>query len=469
MHDGRTTRWFRKPGRANNSSGSVERPEPLPGRRMAVWRPIGALAIPMTLAEIVDLLVFLGVIGALGRMGGEAIYVRSLYQPIAFLLLAIGIGFGVSAQVSTAMSRGSDRPQDVLATALSMARVWILLSGLICLVLAVGAPAIAALLDVEPSVRGTFVSFARWTPIAEMSGIAGGLCAACLRGYGYAGSAMVVTLTAAVVKLGCVVVLGLGGGIGVASVPVGAAAAAVISLIVGATLLRRAQLWHRRGASAWRPEVLGHLWRVGVAVAATFLVIAAYNGVVLWVLAPYGPNAVSGFAVAASVQSLILLPGISLGAATAILVNQLHGAGRVDAIRTTFRAGLELSFGLYVPIALAVWLTAQPIGHLMSSNPHIADETAGYLGVVGLTFVVQGPVLATLTLMEHTGSGFLAAGLNVIYFATVVIVGWAVADRMQDADGLYAGIAVCNLMGLLVPVVAHRHVRGLRSAVVKGS
>ncbi|WP_434740622.1 MATE family efflux transporter [Micromonospora sp. SH-82] len=417
----------------------------------------------MALAEIVDFLVLLGTIAAMGRMGGEAIYVRSLYQPIAFLILAIGIGFGVSAQVSAAVSRGSDRPQDVLPTVWSMTRVWVLLGGLICLALAVCAPGIASLLDVDPGARDVFVSFVRWTPIAEMSAIAGGLCAACLRGYGHVGSAMVVSLAGGAVKLGSVVLLGLGAGIGVASVPVAAALAAVVSLVVGAALLRRKGLWRPGGSWAWRPEVLGRLWLIGVPVAGTFLIIALYNGAVLLVLGPYGPDAVSGYSVAAIVQALVVLPGTLLGAATAILINQQRGAGRIDGIGRTSRAGLELSFLLYAPVALAVWLAAEPIGHLMTNETGVAQETSRYLTVVGLTYVVQGPVLAALTLMEHTGGGFVAAALNLIYFAIIVLVGWTVADRVQSVDGFYAGLAVCNLVGLVVPIVAHRHVSRVRA------
>jgi Na+-driven multidrug efflux pump len=400
----------------------------------------------------------------MGRMGGEAIYVRSLYQPIAFLVLAIGIGFGVAAQVSAAISRGSNRPQDVLPTVWSMARVWILLGVSICLTAVISAPGLAALLDVDPASRAAFVSFMRWTPVAELAGVAGGLCTASLRGYGYAGAAMVVTVAAGAVKLSCVVALGLGAGIGVMSIPVAAALSAVVSLFAGVVLLRRRGLWQPLDVRTWRPEVLGRLWQIGVPVAVTFLIIAAYNGAVLSVLVPYGPKAVSGYSIAATVQALVVLPGTLLGAATAILINQQRGAGRLDALGRTSRAGLELSFVLYAPLALVVWLAAGPIGHIMTNESEIANEAAHYLTVVALTYVVQGPVLAGLTLMEHTGRGFLAAALNMIYFAAIVLVGWFAAARVQGADGLYVSVAVCNLMGVIVPIVAYRSTRGLRTA-----
>ncbi len=432
--------------------------------RQAVRRSIAQLAAPLALAEAVDFTVLLGIVAIMGEMGDNALYLRSLYQPVGFLLVALSVAFAVTNQVAAAISKGAGRPTEVMASALSLARIWFVSGVVIVVLLAVSAPALAAFLDVDVALRDDFASFLRWTAAAGLLVIGPALCASCLRGYGYAREATLVMICAAVAKIGCVAGIGLGAGVGIMSVPLAEVASGVTGLLIGLVMLRRKEIWNPAAVRSWRPEVYGGLWRIGAPVAASFLVIAAYNVGVLGVLGRFGPDAVSGFSVAAALQSLVLLPGTMIGTATAIVLNQQLGAAQRDRIQATLRGGLELSMACYVLIAVVMWLIAEPFARITTPTPSIAGETAAYLGVVALSFVVQGPVLAALTIMEHTGGGFLAIVLNAIYFGLVVAVGAIVAARVGSSSGFYDAVAACNLIGVSVPFFAVRHIRRLARA-----
>ncbi|RBL83730.1 hypothetical protein DDE05_28590 [Streptomyces cavourensis] len=70
------------------------------------------------------------------------------------------------------------------------------------------------------------------------------------------------------------------------------------------------------------------LTAVGVPVGASYLVICAANLVLMRILAPFGPSVQSGYANAATLQTLLIIPGLVLGSATAIVLNSHRGAGR---------------------------------------------------------------------------------------------------------------------------------------------
>lgn len=429
--------------------------------RRQARRAISGLAVPLFVAEFLNFAVQLGIIAVLGRMGGDAVYVRSLYQPVGLLVLAVSVGFAVCNQVAAAISRGAGRPRDVMANGASLARVWLVLGTALYLFLAVAAPSLTGLLDVDAELRGTFASFLRWTCAAGLLAVGAELCASGLRGYGYVRQATLLVVCTAGVRIGLVAGLGLGAGVGIWAVPVAEAAAGLTGLAMGLALLSRTELWHPRAARTWRRGVLADLRRTGVPIAMSFLVIAAYNLAVIGVLGSYGENAVAGFTVASTLQSVVLLPGMVLGTATAITINRQRGAGEWGRIRESMRGGIEVTVVTYVVIAVLVWSLHEPLARLIGGDAGVAAATGSYLGAVALTYAVQGPVLTSLTVMEETGGGFRAIVLNTIYFGLIVAVSGAAAHAVGSADGFYAAVAYCNLIGVTVPFVAVRHIRKL--------
>ncbi|WP_329369788.1 MATE family efflux transporter [Streptomyces sp. NBC_01483] len=413
------------------------------------------------MAESLNFAVQLGIVAILGRMGGDAIYIRSLYQPVSLIVIAVTVGFAVSNQVAAAISKGAGRPRDVMANAASLAKVWLGLGAALYLFLAIAAPLLTGLFHVDAEQQDTFVSFLRWTSAANLLAIGAELCASSLRGYGCVRHATLLVVCTASVRIGLVVGLGLGTDIGVAAVPIAEATAGLTGLVMGLVQLRRTELWHPPALLIWRREVLTDLRRIGVPIAMSLLVISAYNLAVIGVLGNYGQNAVAGFTVVSSVQNVVLLPGTVLGTATAIIINQQRGKGDWQHIRASMRGGIEVTVMAYVAIAVLVWLVHDPLARLVSGDAGVAAAAGSYLGAVALTFAVQGPVLTSLTVMEETGGGFRAIVLNVIYFGLIVAVSSAAAHAAGGAEGFYAAVAWCNLIGVSVPLIAVRHIRQL--------
>lgn len=432
-------------------------------------RRIAALAIPVFVAEVLSAAVQLFIIAVMGRMGGDAVYLRSLYQPIAYVVLAFGLAFAVTNQVGAAIAKGAGRPGDVLAGTASLARVWLAGGGTLVAVLWVAAPALATLVGAGTD-RSAFVWFLRWTCAASM--LLGGaeLCASSLRGYGWATRATLLAAGTAAVRIVTAAVLGLGVRIGISAIPLAEATAALIGLSAGILLLRRTELWSPSALRAWRPGVLTGLRRIGAPVAASFFIISAYNVAIIAVLARYGETAVTGFSVGSSFLGFVLLPGMVIGTATAILINQSRGAGDVPAIRPVFRSSIALTLGVYGVLAVAAWACAGPLGSLLggagSSSAVTSSAATSYIGAVGLSLIVQGPVVMCLTVMEHSGAGPLAIVLNALYFALIVVVA---AVTASSADALYQVVAWCNLIGVSVPFFALRHVRRLSAGALVDS
>src|SRR5689334_2515532 len=109
-------------------------------------RAILRLAVPIMLAALIGVLVQLAVVALLGRISDQALYVRSLYLPVTFLILALQQGLDVSVQVTVAVSRGRGDRAAVAPLTGTFLRLGLCLLGLACVGIALAAPTLAGLL-----------------------------------------------------------------------------------------------------------------------------------------------------------------------------------------------------------------------------------------------------------------------------------------------------------------------------------
>ncbi|GGZ09154.1 hypothetical protein GCM10010300_61330 [Streptomyces olivaceoviridis] len=419
-----------------------------------VSRKIGRLAVPMVLGDLLGYLTMLTLVAMVGRMGDQALYVRSLFLPLGMVFSAINAALAVSTQVACSLSKGREKPEDVFPLTVSMTKVWVVLGASLTVVLSLGAPGFAHLFDVSDTARSEFVWFLRWMSVVSLLGFGPALCASALRGFGFARQGLMLTLVSSFTEVALVAWLGLGTGLGIDSLPVAAAVCALAGTAAGLWLMRRAGLWRPGQRAPWRREVLGHVRSVGVPVGATLGLISFYSLALLWVLGPYGEATVAGFSTASSVQSLILMPGIVLGSATAIIFNQARGAGAYGSLGVTYRSGIVLSFAVFAAIAVVTFFARDAIAQVMTGDTDAAAVASEYLGIVALTYAVQGPVLVALTLLEHIGGGRLAVLLNAVYFGGNVVVGAWVCAASDSPHGMYWTVAVFNVVGANVLVAA---------------
>ncbi|MEV4176349.1 MATE family efflux transporter [Nonomuraea sp. NPDC049709] len=422
-------------------------------------REIARLAFPILYGEVVGVITPLVVVAIMGRVDEEALYARSLYMPLAFLFIALQVGFEISNQVAAAVSRGSERPQDVLPTAMNMIRVGAAVWGALTLVIVICAPLIASLLEVPPGSTGDFVSFVRWFCVANLLWLPLSLASSSLRGYGHARRAAGAVLLGAGVEVGVVAVLGFGTDIGMYTLPIATAAGGGAGLAFAFAALVRTDIWRARGSLGRRPEAISSLARVGGPVTISFLVIAVGNFSLIWVVAPFGPDVVSGFSAAATLEALILVPSTAIGSATAITMNRLRGAGRPDLLLPALRAGLGLAWLTYGVLALLVWLPRAPLAALIAGAPDVAGQTEHLLTIVGLTYGCMGVTVTAIVILQQIGGGLIALMMNLPYFLGSVAVGALIVES-AGVQGLYWTVAVLNATGMLIaPLVVSRFVR----------
>ncbi|MFI9812633.1 MATE family efflux transporter [Saccharothrix variisporea] len=400
-------------------------------RRMAVG--LAAMTTAGTLLQV-------AVTAFLGHLGGDALYLRSVYVPFGFVSMAVGEGIAIATQVSaSALRRQGDTARIggvlVLMTVLGVGGF----AGLALVVLAGSGP-LEAFLAVPAERRDDVRVFLVAVLAANGLTMPPVLAGAALRGTGRATAAAHLAVAATVMTLGAVLATHRLWGLGAMSVPVGLAAGSVPLAVLGGVVLRRGGVVFRWPADPG--PALRLLRQVALPVAGSFLVLSGASLGYLWLIRDAGVAGVTGFGLGQTVQLFLIVPAIAIGSAVAITVTLHGGAARANA----FRMVLRLALPTYAGIAGAVYLCREPLVDLLTADAAVREVAVDYLGFVGPSLWALGVTLALLTYLEQAGRAVAALVLNVTFFAAVLAVGAALPDPLP-AHSLVVLLALANVVG----------------------
>ncbi|WP_027343318.1 MATE family efflux transporter [Hamadaea tsunoensis] len=417
------------------------------------YRRIVALATPLALANGFALSAQWLIVVLIGRFGPEALYVRSLYLPASFILSAFQVGIDISTLV--AVARAGTAPGAVGRTVRPLLTAGLTAIGAAAALVAAAAAPLAAALGAHPGT--SFVPFLRLMCLVVVLEVPCMILTAALRATGHPGQASGVAVTVMVIQVAGVAVFGGVLGLGLNGFPLAVAASAAVGLAAAAVLLQRHGLLsaiihtrhtdHGGHGEAWRA-----LAAVGVPVGGTFVVLFLANSATIRVLARFGEAAVAGYGIASTTQIVLIVPAMGLGTAVAILVNQDRSTPPI----TTVRRGAALATLMYAPISVFLWLFAGRIADLAAPDAETARVTYEFLKITGPSLACVGIMLTLLTVLEQTGSGFVALSFNLCYFAAAIGVGAVLARH--DYEPLFTTMAVVNVLALAcaVPMVRRR-------------
>ncbi|KOX20056.1 hypothetical protein ADK67_31355 [Saccharothrix sp. NRRL B-16348] len=379
----------------------------------------------------------------LGRVGGEALYVRAIYAPVGFLALAVTEGLVVAAQVSAGIATRDER-RDVLRP---LPTHLVVGGGVLVLTAAVftaGSGVILGVLGVAAEDRPgvvTFVVAVCLTSVGSLVPYAGG---AVLRGMGRAGASSLLSVGFTVLSMAAMAVLGATTDLGVLAVPVGTLVASAAAG-VAATVLLRGHLPHT--SVRWlRRDALGELWAFGAPVAATFLLLSSVNFGYLRVLRDAGTADIAGFGLGQNATGFFMVPALAIGSGAAVAANLRPGQSRREIDVVGLSATLRVALPAYACIGVLAYVLRHPLARLLTSDEAIVAVTADYFAWTGPTSALFGGTLTLLTYLEQIGRASAAFALNTVYFAALPAIASSLPQPV-DSTTLARLLAVSNVIG----------------------
>jgi len=177
----------------------------------------------------------------------------------------------------------------------------------------------------------------------------------------------------------------------------------------------------------WKPRF--DLWRdmlkIGLPAGAEFAFMAVYLMLVYAVSRPFGAAAQAGFGIGMRIIQACFLPVVALGFAVSPVAGQNFGARKADRVRQTFRTGAGLAAAAMFVLALTVWLAADAMVGVFSTDPQVIAVGAEYLHIIAFNFVASGIVFVSSSMFQAMGNtmpSLITSGSRIVIVAVPVLL-----------------------------------------------
>lgn len=404
----------------------------------------------------------------LGRLGTQPLAAISYAFPVAFAImsLAIGLAAGTGSLLSRAIGKG-DRSQIVSLTTHSLVLAVIMGIVVACFGTATIRP-LFTLIGAEGGVLDDIEAYMRiWycaLPLLVLSQVAASILRA--NGDSLVPSALMVVTAAVGIALDPILIFG---GFGIEGMGMEGAAWAnfwartIMPVVIIPVLLFRDRLINLKRTSwgevfsSWR-----EICRIGIAAALGNAVNPASIGVATAIVAVYGDQVVAGFGVAGRLESFAVVPMLALSGSIGPVAGQNWGAKKFERVRDAVRFGFLACLGWSAVVALGFWFGADWLAAQFSDSPIVVEEVSWYLWIVPISFAGYGITIVAAGAFNALGRPTLGLSLYLVRSLLFYIPITLVATRLFDTTGVYAGIAIANILaGIVILWLTFRWLDGM--------
>ena len=366
-----------------------------------------------------------------GRLGTDAVAAVGLSSNLMFIVLAATqmLGVGTTTLVSHATG-GRDHARANLV--FNQSQVLSLVVGGIFFALAMATRRLyAESMSADSATLQLADEYLLWfiPALALQFGLIA--MASALRGTGNFRPGMVVQTATVILNIVLAPVLIFGWGTGIELGVAGAALSTLIAIAVGVVWMifyfLPADAFLRFSLRDWAPRF--DLWRdmlkIGLPAGAEFAFMAVYLMLVYVVSRPFGATAQAGFGIGIRIIQACFLPVVALGFAVSPVAGQNFGARKADRVRQTFRTGAALAAGAMLVLAVIVWLAAEQMVGVFSSDPQVIAVGEEYLHIIAFNFVASGIVFVSSSMFQAMGNtvpSLITSGARIVIVAIPVLL-----------------------------------------------
>ncbi|GEN33889.1 putative multidrug resistance protein YpnP [Aneurinibacillus danicus] len=157
------------------------------------------------------------------------------------------------------------------------------------------------------------------------------------------------------------------------------------------------------------------IFKLGIPAGLQMMVISGGMMAIMSVVNTFGADVVAGFGASQRMDSLIMLPIVTLGSAINSMAGQNIGAGKWERVSDIARSGMILIVSVSLAIALLVYASAPLLLGLFVDNPASIAFGTTYLATVcffypflGINFVLNGIIRGAGGMMQILVLNFIS-------------------------------------------------------------
>lgn len=394
----------------------------------------------------------------LGRYSADALGAITYAFPLVFLMISLGMGLSVAGSVLVAQftGAGNKKKRDFAASqtiafsaiaSLVLGGIgYFLISDLVTLLGATGATAAGASGYMEVISIGLFSMFGFFVFQSIM------------RGFGDTVTPMILMLGTVILNIVIDPIFIFGWGIipemGVEGAAIATVLSRTLALIVGLGILFKGSRGIQIKLAQMKPDpqFFKRMLHIGVPASAEGTGRALSVNALVAVIGAFfaGTAVVPGYGIAVRIFSIVFLPAAAVGRGVESITGQNLGAGNYDRAAETAKFGAKWTFLILTGLGAVIFMFAQPISAVFTTDPEIAAVSAEFLRYVAFSFGFIG-------IMRSYNGSFRGAGKTataaVISIATLGLIRLPIAyigAANIGTRGVWIAFFISNTVGATI-------------------
>ncbi len=206
-------------------------------------------------------------------------------------------------------------------------------------------------------------------------------------------------------------------------------------------LIATSRVTLERVSASWRG-----ILHVGLPAAGTNIIIPVANGVIVALVATYGPEAIAGLGIATRIEMFSLVIFFAMSGIIGPFVGQNLGAERRDRILLGLKQCYIFCMALGAAVAIVVGLAAVPVAGLFSESAEAVEVAALYLWIVPISYGAAGIVMLVNAAFNGLGKPLPATTISVTRMVIVYIPLAFAGRELFGIPGIFAAYAASNLL-----------------------
>lgn len=199
-------------------------------------------------------------------------------------------------------------------------------------------------------------------------------------------------------------------------------------------------------------HIVGRIASVGLPSCFVEINFAFVTATITSTVSRYGGDiAVSATGVYTSLDSLLFLPGMSLGEACQPIIGYNYGAGRYDRVIGTVKLTLEVTTVLYLASTAAIMFAGEHLARLfVHGDPDLIALSAVAMRVSNIGLPLFGCIVVSSSFMQGIGLGrdaMISSAVRYILFLWVPLLS---LPRYFGAYGAWGAFSVSDICGASV-------------------
>jgi putative MATE family efflux protein len=373
-----------------------------PGHRgESVLRSLGALAVPIVLANTVQTSHQLINTFWVGRLGANAVAAVSVSFPVIFLLIALGGGLSIAGSILAAQYAGARNAAMVNRVAAQTLAVTIAVALILTMTGTWAAPHLLRLMRVTPAVFADALVYLRISFAGILWVFVFAMYESLMRAVGDTKRPLYLIAAGVVLNVLLDPLLIFGWGPVPAFGVAGAAWATLITqsacALIGLRLLFSARFGFELSTRDLWPDwpLIVRVARLGLPASLSQAMHALSISTVTALVASFGTLALAAFGVGFRVLTFVMIPAIGISMASAVMVGHSIGAGDSARAERVTRFSALLGLALLGAAGLAIALAAEPIVRVfVPQDPLLVAASAEALRWMAASFAFTGVQLA---------------------------------------------------------------------------